>query len=269
MTPKPTPSSVQSSDSEATKLSVVSELEDETPHDFAKSLVGHTPAGYLRLKEFAKMIPCSIDSVRRAVWDGLFTPAIVGGIGRGRPHLFLPSQAQAFRDSIVAHREDVQLYAESARIAAELERESQITKVCLLLAQGRPLQAIVIELQMNPDVVELAAEKWARLSRGFYVGGDIIVAIEKLPLDGPIPIRVPNDLVEVLRIASTQNRCACGKEPKSIGVRCARAAVAKTKALRTQKRQNKSGAKKDPGRTADQKREDHDGAPVAHGKSPT
>jgi hypothetical protein len=85
--------------------------------------------------------------------------------------------------------------------------EDQARDVFRKIRDGQALHLIVIETGVLPEVVVALSNRYAALSGAIFVSGDVVSAINKLPLDGET-IETANDVLEKLTALASPRRCA-------------------------------------------------------------
>lgn len=94
------------------------------------------------------------------------------------------------------------------------------TAVFVLLAEGKALCDIVVELKLHPNVVRSIAYDYADMEGGLVVTGAVMRVINALDLDGNFPLSEDKDLLDVLQNCVLKDCSHCGKRPKSVCKQC-------------------------------------------------
>ncbi len=186
----------------------------------------------LTLEDFAKAVeeePHILVHKHRA---GIFCAAKKGSRGRGRTHLYSVEQIQQYRDLVAAGKpQHKYLDGSAAYTAADAKRAFEL--MAAVEAQGRPheeaLEACVTILGIHPAAVVAISQSRHQLQKGCFVSAEVLAKINRLPLDGPMPIVNEADLLEVLEALArgTEVPCThCGKGLRSVCAGCYRRAAA-------------------------------------------
>jgi len=99
-------------------------------------------------------------------------------------------------------------------------------------AMSRGLSAIqcVIELSLRPPVVEALAVLYSSMNLALYIPAPVVEAITRMDLDGPLPLKTPEDLLEVLRILVGRRCLSCGERAPHLCKVCVKKLVKKAEA---------------------------------------
>ena len=96
-------------------------------------------------------------------------------------------------------------------------------KVFARLKKGEPTVDIVIELSIHPEIVDEIAKVYQRMSKTLHLDNAHRTALEKLPLQGELPITDGDHLIRVLtQSLLAPNPCvSCGHDKARVCARCA------------------------------------------------
>lgn len=123
--------------------------------------------------------------------------------------------------------EDVQSLDEllSSQKGAYTIQEAQA--VFKLLKEGKSPVECVIEGGVRPDAVEGLVDRYAQMNRCLYITADTLAKINEMVIDGPLPIKSENELLEFFSYIESSKCLECGKGARAFCVKCVKAALKK------------------------------------------
>lgn len=84
------------------------------------------------------------------------------------------------------------------------------------LRAGKTLEEIIIRTRIHPSIVQVIVKDYQHISGSIVILKPVMDEINRLPLDGPRPIRSATEMLEVLRDAAGEQRCsACTTRRRS------------------------------------------------------
>lgn len=181
----------------------------------------------LTTRQFASAVGASVLEVVDKHRAGVFVASIIGGKGRGAKTLYSQDQVEAWKARVALR--DVSL-TRNARQHFTGDEARQCFKA---FAEGLDNAHCVTEFGIHPLTVEAIRASWASMKASLFVPADYLEKIQSLTLDGPLPIKTVDDLLEVLQIASQKNEpkpcVTCRRGERAVCRRCV--AVAKVQAV--------------------------------------
>jgi len=164
-------------------------------------------------EEVAKKIGVSVSHLRRMENTGRVTPI------RGKQHnkaLFTVDQVRMMAETFPR-----KFHSKADRKAVYTREDAM--KVFALIEEGVPHEKIALQVNLHPRCLLAIISDYATLSGSKLISGYVMAEINSLPLDAVFPIDTAEEILTVLT-AYSKDRCSnCGKRPKHICKRCARA----------------------------------------------
>lgn len=130
-------------------------------------------------------------------------------------------------DAVAAPHEDAKKKSHATQINGKVSYNGDEAKIVFMeLKTGKNIEEIVIEQSLHPHVVLAIAQTWHQIKGGVLLTREVLAAIEKMPLQGELPITTPEGLVKVLTSSLGGTPCAkclkhkarvcldCGKQPE-------------------------------------------------------
>lgn len=174
-----------------------------------------TPPALLNREQAASRLGISVTEFRRRQRLGEFRP-----VKKGEKNELLFSLG----DIEIAREKGMNMRA----IADQEYTNEEASVVFAALAEGKSAVHCVVELHVAPRAVEAIVEAYTALTGGLWIPATMVAEFNKMPLDGPMPIKTPGDFKDVIEamLAATQVTCMeCNKRPRQVCKPCFLAAL--------------------------------------------
>lgn len=182
------------------------------------------PPNYLTTLEFARAIDRSVSLVSKLLKAGKLRPEMKTGSGRTACNWFTPQQVAEFKAGLTTQQEYAKAYGLTAlgvdprSTDAPTPRRSAFTgieaqKCFVAFEEGKSIRECVKAFGIHPNVVAVIKDAWAQTDGEVTLSRRQLDLIAELPLNGPLPIKTADDLIEVLRLAADDHTCTrCHKK---------------------------------------------------------
>jgi hypothetical protein len=178
-----------------------------------------TPPGMLSRDEAATRLGVTPQELRRRQRTGQLKPAKRGD--RGKVYY----RVQDIEALVATMRDKPDGNMMTPGMAAISYTGEQASMVFAALREGKSIDECIIDLKIIPAIVKALALEYASIKGALFLPGDVVTAINRLPLDGPMPITKAEEVLAVLTRAADPKCVECDKRYPILCKHCVNSAI--------------------------------------------
>lgn len=178
----------------------------------AKAFMAATIVRHLDTFEFCEAAQTKVSRLRTLMGRKLFAPHIKGG-GKGRRHLFLPSQVAEYKE--IEKKFFSPSYARPEQVPIPLHaKQTEEERVAFtMFEKGASLRDVMKKTGITPEGVQQLHRAWSEVDGGIFISSDLVKTIN---IQGLGTLTKAQDILDILMTHRGEGACVSCRRGKRV-----------------------------------------------------